>query len=325
MHDSGLKERILVELRHQWVAPIGGLQQRFATHGKAMSQLFEKLRSTPALAILDAQIYPAWTDLVAADTRAPADAAKPYARRTRLPVGTDFRCCFYFCQELMQLMESVYHDLDLERTWQHPDNRGWMNMFRHWSWAPMFRIAWAASAPTYGARFVAFCEIRLDLPRINDAVKVDELRPDAGQGWREQIDALADSGVINHVERGILLSDPLGVLNNPDATPRLFVLRLKWKQVLSRSAEHIHDSTLGVAVVDSSSLRTLRIQDHLRKLGLGAEFMRLLLAQVHLQRVELRSGHYGAVGVVTAREAAALQQEIEALWQQALKHRRAEG
>ncbi len=325
VHDSGLKERILVELRHQWVAPIGGLQQRFAAHGKAMSHLFEKLRSTPALAILDAQIYPAWTDLVAADTTAPGDAAKPYARRTRLPVGADFRCCFYFCQELMQLMESVYHDLDLERTWQHPDNRGWMNVFRHWSWAPMFRIAWAASAPTYGARFVAFCEIRLDLPRINDAVKVEELLPGAGQGWREQIDALADSGVINHVERGILLSDALGVLHDPQATPRLFVLRLKWKQVLSRSAEHIHDSTLGVAVVDGSSLRTLRIQDHLRKLGLGAEFMRLLLARVHLQRVELRSGHYGAVGVVTAREAAALQHDIETLWQQALKHRRAEG
>lgn len=325
VHDSGLKERILVELRHQWVAPICGLQQRFATHGKAMSQLFEKLRSTPALAILDAQIYPAWTDLVAADTVADPDAARPYARRTRLPAGADFRCCFYFCQELMQLMESVYHDLDLERTWQHPDNRGWMNVFRHWSWAPMFRIAWAASAPTYGARFVAFCEIRLDLPRINDAVNVDELLPETGQGWSEQIDALADSGVINHVERGILLSDALGALQHPGAKPRLFVLRLKWKQVLSRSAEHINDSTLGVAVVDHSSLRTLRIQDHLRKLGLGAEFMRLLLAQVQLQRVELRSGHYGAVGVVTAREAAALQREIEALRQQALKHRRTGG
>ena len=321
VHDSGLKERILVELRHQWVAPITGLPQRFAAHGKAMADLFETLRSTPALAVLDAQIYPAWTDLAAADTTTGADP-RPHARRTRLPVGDEFRACFYFCQELMQLMESVYHDLDLERTWEHPDNRGWMNVFRHWSWAPMFRIAWAASAPTYGARFVAFCEMRLDLPRINDAVRVDELTPPAGAGWRSHVDALAETGVLNHVEQGILLSDPLAAVGAAPP-PRLFVLRLKWKQVLSRSAESISDSTLGIAVVDGGTLRVLRIQDHLRNLGLGAEFMRLLLARVRVTAADVRSGHYGPVGIVSARDAAALQAEIEALRQQALRHRRA--
>lgn len=322
VHDSGLKERILVELRHQWVAPITGLPQRFAEHGKAMAALFDTLRSTPALAVLDAQIYPVWTDLVAADANAPAEANTPHQRRTRLPTGTDFRACFYFCQELMQLMESVYHDLDLERTWEHPDNRGWMNVFRHWSWAPMFRIAWAASAPTYGARFVAFCEMRLDLPRINDAVRVDEHSPPPGTSWRDHVGALARTGAINHVEHGILLSDPLGAAAAA-TPPRLFVLRLKWKPVLSRTAESINDSTLGIAVLDGTVLRTLRVQDHLRKLGLGAEFMRLLLAHVHVARVEIHPGHYGPVGVLSAREAAALQGEIEALRQQALRHRRA--
>ncbi|MBL8300488.1 MAG: hypothetical protein JNN30_19290 [Rhodanobacteraceae bacterium] len=322
VRDSGLKERILVELRHQWVAPISGLPQRFAEHGKAMAALFDTLRCTPALAVLDAQIYPVWTDLVAADTGVAPEASTPHQRRSRLPTGGDFRACFYFCQELMQLMESVYHDLDLERTWEHPDNRGWMNTFRHWSWAPMFRIAWAASAPTYGARFVTFCEMRLDLPRINDAVRVDECPPPAEMHWREHVTALARSGTINHVEQGILLSDPLGAVAEA-AAPQLFVLRLNWKPVLSRTAERISDSTLGIALVEGGVLRALRVQDHLRKLGLGTEFMRLLLARVQVSRVEIRPGHYGPVGIVSTREAKALQEEVSALWQQALRHRRA--
>lgn len=322
VHDSGLKERILIELRHQWIAPVTGLPQRFAEHGKAMAALFETLRRTPALAVLDAQIYPAWTDIVPVDTTTPADASTPQQRRTRLPTGSDFRACFYFCQELMQLMESVYHDLDLERTWEHPDNRGWMNVFRHWSWAPVFRIAWAASTPTYGARFVAFCEMRLDLPRINDSVRVEEHSPPPGTAWRDHVAALAHTGTINHVEHGILRSDPLGAAA-ASVPPRLFLLRLAWKPVLARATGTISDSTLGLAVVDGTTLRALRIQDHLRTLGLGSEFMRLLLARVHVSHVEIRPGHYGPVGVVSMREAIALQADIEALREQALRHRRA--
>ncbi len=375
VRDSGLKERLLIELRHQWVAPVSGLPQRFAAHGKAMAQLFEKLRRSPELAVLDAQIYPAWTDLVAIgaakaaadsggrDVAAAGDAAadrtatvsatprgaaaggndvlatdiaagrsagtdaapatdSPSQRRTRLPTGEAFRNCFYFCQELMQLMESVYHDLDLERTWQHPDNRGWINVFRHWSWAPMFRIAWAASVPTYGARFVAFCEMRLDLPRLNDAVHIEELTPRGDAQWRDHVDALAAAGVVNHIEQGLLLSDALGIAADTIAPPRLFALRLQWRQVLARTGEPLDDSTLGIAVLDRGVLRVLRIQDHLRKLGLGAEFMDQLLALVEVGAVELRNGDYGLVGTVSPREAAALQARVTALWQQALKHRR---
>lgn len=363
VHDSGLKERLLIELRHQWVAPISGLPQRFAAHGKAMTQLFEKLRRSPELAVLDAQIYPAWTDLVAIgavkvagnrgrDATVQRDAAaadgaataghattvsgtesfghaamtgggSPCQRRTCLPTGEAFRNCFYFCQELMQLMESVYHDLDLERTWQHPDNRGWINVFRHWSWAPMFRIAWAASVPTYGARFVAFCEMRLDLPRLNDAVRVEELTPPHGaRPWREHVDTLAAAGLVNHIEQGLLLSDALGIAADSSAPPRLFALRLQWRQVLARTGESPDDSTLGIAVLDRGVLRVLRIQDHLRKLGLGAEFMDQLLALAEVDAVELRDGDYGLVGKVSPREAATLQARISALWQQALTHRR---
>jgi len=60
-------------------------------------------------------------------------------------------------------MESVYIDLNLEDEFDHPDNRGWINLFKHWSWSTMFRSTYAVCCATYGARFQSFCETRLEL------------------------------------------------------------------------------------------------------------------------------------------------------------------
>lgn len=329
VHDSELKEKILIALRHQWAPSLPGGAERFALHATALSRLFGKLRETPSLAVLDAQFYPAWTDLVAADPAAAGtDAAKPMGRRTRMPAPEDFRACFYFCQELVRLMEAVYHDHDLEQAWNHPDNRGWMNAFRHWSGAPMFRVAWAIGAPTFGARFVAFCDQRMDLPRLNNddkdrrALWIDDVSPAEGVGWTRHCDRLADDGRINHVEHGILLSTAM--MSDLAARPtRLFLLRLRWKSVLGRTGVRIPDSTLGVAALSGTTLRMLRVQDHVRRLGLGAEFMRLLIEREQIDKVDIRGGHYGLAGVCRNRVARDIAAHLEASRQRALKRRRA--
>jgi hypothetical protein len=329
VHDSELKEKILIALRHQWAPSIPGGAERFALHATAMSRLFGQLRETPALSVLDAQFYPAWTDLVAADPAAAGtDAAKPMGRRTRMPAAADFRACFYFCQELVRLMESVYHDLDLEHAWSHPDNRGWMNAFRHWSGAPMFRVTWAVGAPTFGARFVAFCEQRLQLPRLDNddkdhrAVRIEAVSPAIGTTWAQHCDQLADDGRINHVEHGILLSDAM--LSDAAAQPtQLFLLRLRWTTILSRTGTRIPDTTLGIAALAGNTLRLLRVQDHVRQLGLGAEFMRLLMDRVPVEAVDIRSGHYGLDGVLRNRTAREIAGQLETLRLLALKRKRA--
>ncbi|UZW60646.1 hypothetical protein [Lysobacter enzymogenes] len=86
-----------------------------------------------------------------------------------LPPKEHFRDCYYFIQEIIQLMESVYNDLELERNWNHPDNRGWMNQFRHWTWVPMFRLVWSLTVQSRSGRFVQFCEARLDVPKMAQA------------------------------------------------------------------------------------------------------------------------------------------------------------
>ncbi|MCW5581105.1 MAG: cytochrome b/b6 domain-containing protein [Luteimonas sp.] len=327
VHDSALKEKLLIALRQRWVAPLPGVADRFALHSKALTRLFAKLRETPALAVLDAQFYPAWTDLVA-DAAADGSARAPLGRRTRMPAPADFRACFYFCQELIRLMEGVYHDLDLEHAWDHPDNRGWLNAFRHWSWSPMFRIAWILGAPTFGARFVAFCQQRLELPRLdNDAedrqrvLRVDDLSPAAGGDWKTQCDQLLADGAINHVEHSILLSDPMR--KGEGAPTRLFALRLKWSSVLAGTDVRFPDTTLGVAALSGGTLRLLRIQDHVRRLGLASEFMRLLINRSVVEGVDIRGGHYGLGGVCRNRRAAQVQAWLESVLALAHKRQRA--
>lgn len=325
VHDSALKEKLLIALRQRWVSPVPGVADRFSLHGSALVRLFEQLRSTPALAVLDAQFYPAWADLVEAPGAAPAT---PLERRTRLPAPEDFRACFYFCQELIRLMEAVYHDLDLEHAFDHPDNRGWFNAFRHWSWAPMFRIAWLVGAPTFGARFVAFCQQRLELPRLdNDAgdrqrvlrLEVHDVREDGD--WAGLCDRLMATGALNHVEHSILLSRPVAA-TGPRPT-RLYLLRLKWSAVLARTATGDADSTLGVAVMAGGTLRLLRIQDHVRRIGLATEFLRLLINRHAIEAVDVRGGYYGLGGVCRNRRAAQVQAWLDDALQLARRRQRA--
>lgn len=329
LYDSALKDKLLIALRQRWVAPLPRLDDRFALHGKALTRLLGKLRDTPALAVLDAQFHPAWTDLVEGVPDAPGAAPpSPLERRTRLPAPEDFRACFYFCQELIRLMEAVYHDLGLEHAWDHPDNRGWVNAFRHWSWAPMFRIAWIVGAPTFGARFVAFCQQRLDLPRLDNdgedrrrVLRLERHPVPPGGDWQGLCDALMAQGTINHVEHAILLSDPL--TKHAVRPTHLYVLRLKWSAVLARTATAMPDTTLGVAAMAEGTLRLMRVQDHVRRLGLATEFLRLLINREVLEAVDIRPGYYGLGGVCRNRRAAQVQAWLEQALAVARKRQRA--
>ena len=331
VHDSALKEKLLIALRQRWVAPVPGVADRFALHGKALAQLLRQLRSTPALAVLDAQFHPAWTDLVDAVPGLEGQLPpSPMERRTGLPADGDFRACFYFCQELIRLMEAVYHDLDLEHAWDHPDNRGWINAFPPWRGSPLFRIACSGGAPMSGGRFVAFCQQRLDLPRLDNeaedqprVLRMEKHAPAEGEDWRALCDRLAAQGTINHVEHSILLCDPLCA--HAVRPSHLYLLRLHWPAVIAGNAGGLADTTLGVAAMAEGTLRLLRIQDHVRRLGLATEFMRLLINRQVVDAVDIRAGWYGMAGVCRNRTAARVQDWLQDALALARRRRRARG
>ncbi|MBM3727225.1 MAG: hypothetical protein FJW40_17605 [Acidobacteria bacterium] len=121
--------QFMVALRQRWMAPAAGSAD-FTRHTEALKKFWERIGSDPKLAFLDPEFFPEWQQIV------------PGAGSTKGVTGdlpadpVVFRKAFYLSQELLQLMEDVYIDLKLEDFSSHPDNRGWMNLFKHWTWHP---------------------------------------------------------------------------------------------------------------------------------------------------------------------------------------------
>ncbi len=152
-------EKIFVELAQRWHPPSAAIDPSFKRRGETLNALYETLRTEPKLQFLSQQIYPEWRVLMKGRKGAP-----PHLAATWLPESYDeAQAGLYFCNRMIQLMEDIYHDLHLEKECDHPDNRGWINLFKHWAWSHMFRVAWTISAANSGARFQNFCQRVLGL------------------------------------------------------------------------------------------------------------------------------------------------------------------
>jgi hypothetical protein len=320
VQDSELKEQFIQELKNRWLytrlSPSGHSSANLA----AMAKLFGELRRSKALSVLDAQMYPAWSALSKHVHPAPAasSSSDDAELASRFPENKNFRTCFYFCQELAQLMESVFHELDLDQFWQHPDNYGWMNAFRQWSWSPMFRIAWVSGSPNFGRRYTAFCEQRLGLPRLSDVVYIEK-SPFAGDsGWRDYCDDLYRRCVINEMEQSGLKSQP--IVDQSGKPLSLFVLHLKWSKVLRKEGVEDRTTTVGVAVLRGKDIVMFRIQNHLRRVGLAGRFMRLLVEKQSVESVNIASGDYGMLGTYTEDRAKQASDRLYQLLQATKSH-----
>ncbi len=150
-------ERLFKELRRRWYPSLPLPEGAFTRHTESLDRILDRIRSDERLRFFDRQLHPEWAHL---EHGVGAEAPdQPW-----LPDDVHaLRAAFYLCESIIQLMESVYIDVNLEVTYDHPDNRGWMNLFRRFAAAGMLRITWAVSAATYGARFQSFCEHHLGL------------------------------------------------------------------------------------------------------------------------------------------------------------------
>ena len=177
--------------------------------------------------------------------RAASSTPRPQAEDlARVPPDEEeLRQGFYFCNSLIQLMESVYVGLNLDTEWRHPDNSGWLNVFNHWAWSGMFRVTWAVSAATYGGRFRAFCEQRLNLDLgVVNVVRVLPAKP-GEQG-------LAGSGLNQHEQRQVAaLLDKL-----PAANVEVFRLELHVRHPIDDQGEPLMTFGFGYAVLQRQSL-----------------------------------------------------------------------
>ncbi len=251
------REAFFTKLAEHWYAPSSATERSFTKHAIAMDALMERFRTDRNLEFLQVQIYPEWRRFMSAPPQGftfPSLWTAPY--HNGLPESEkERRAAFFFCNSLIQLMEDVYLDLNLDNEWEHPDNRGWMNLFRHWVGSGMFRVAWAINSSTFGARFQAFTANRLGL--APETLCVDtEVKP----------------GDLNNLEQRFLREAAL-----PRPTDRIQQLRIRVNDLYEKD-KVVFEFNFGFAVLDDSGrLVYIRIQNHLRRMGLARRAIDLLV------------------------------------------------
>jgi hypothetical protein len=136
-------ENFAQQLTDLWT-PVKNLPASFISSTTALSRLWETLGTDPQLLNLSNEII----------NHTPPPPGPPSIVTPRE---------FYFCNEIIQLMENVHLDLKLDDTWDDPDNAGWKDLFLKCSRSATFRIVWEKSCDTYGKRFHYFCRRKLNL------------------------------------------------------------------------------------------------------------------------------------------------------------------
>ncbi|NNG15938.1 MAG: hypothetical protein HKM89_05595 [Gemmatimonadales bacterium] len=253
-------EDLFIDLRQRWYPPSKAVAETFTKHTGRLSHVLEAIRGSRDLDFLDAQLYPEWLGLAAYRGSSPAAQAWLPERHSEMRDG------FYVCTQMIQLMQDVYIDLELESEYGHPDNRGWMNLFRRCSESGMFRVAWAIGASTYGARFQNFCERRLDLSV--GTIEYEELAASGDESPDKSLEAAKRQGIIDHQEerllRGMVQSGFVG-----DGS--IFALQIG---VSDPTEGHASDArtfrfTFAVGVRRGEELAFYRVRRSLRQMRLG--------------------------------------------------------
>jgi hypothetical protein len=322
------KEGLLIRLEHWLFEPSDATALRFTTHGAALCRLLERQRLDEDLASLDGQLNAGWSK------------AGGKQGQLTLPSEDQFRPCFYFVQEVIQLMEAVYLDLDLERNFNHPDNRGWMNLFRQWTWVPMFRVVWALTSQSLGSRFVHFCEEALGAPRVSGALRMRWSRN--VQDPTALAKGLHDARKISAIENEILTSRYVTsacaksarmdvgrliikwdlIFDCPDKIQRLRLKNLDLGLVVAVSARSGADVMNGT--VPLRKIIVGRVQDHVRRMGFGAEMIYLALKgeRSSIDDASVAKVRYGkTIGKLDAATAQRQRKELQEMLRRARRRR----
>ena len=270
-------ELIFVELSKHWYPPSVAVAKTFTKHSATLANLYGQISKQDDLKFLDAQLVAEWEQLSQrAHIKSDYNYWIPYTEN-------ELRAGFYMIYQMIQLMENVYIDLNLEEEHDHPDNRGWMNIFRTWSWSGMFRVGWAVSAGTFGARFQSFCKRHLDLDVGKIEVGKEQLLEIEDEERKKCFSELKQKRELNFVEENFLKKFIKTLATPYESYFPLEYYPLKIKVCLPKRNKQLSfhfgfalmshkfesDQDIKKQYSDSKYLLYFRIQDHVRKMGFG--------------------------------------------------------
>jgi hypothetical protein len=301
---SRSNELIFVELFKHWYPPSEAVAATFTKHSSSLANLYSQIRQQGELKFLDTQLIPEWEQLSKA-------AHIKLAHNYLIPqTENELRAGFYMVYQMIQLMENVYIDLNLEKEYDHPDNRGWMNIFRTWSWSGMFRVGWAISAGTFGARFQSFCKRHLDLdvgdvvigeqPDIFNLKKAERQDLFSDLRQRKELNFVEEKFLRKFIEMLALSFDDNWLSEKAFFPLSYYPLKLRVPlprqqqplffhfgfALMSNSFQSAPDIAMRYSL--SKQLVYFRVQDHVRKMGFGRKALFELLDQHKKQNTFIR-------------------------------------
>jgi hypothetical protein len=312
--------RLFRLLRQKWFKRSLFIENHFTKHSQTLVSLLTELGNRKELAFLDKQFYPecrviptmgadlSQDDRTDHDTDIYKQVSQAQKRHgLRIPSNyCDFRAGFYFCNALIQLMENVYIDLNLEEDYSHPDNSGWINLFRHWAWSDMFRVTWSICASTYGRRFRSFCvgHLNMDFGRIGfkKSSFTDLMNNTASLLFNQN-----EMRQLDHIKHTLKVPERVTVYQFNLHTQRSDELDIQSTESrASRPCESLAQGEsifrffcFGYALVEDNRLIMLRVRDHLRRMDLGTRALCLLFNE------------YGQVLELDDERAVSLLQELD--------------
>jgi hypothetical protein len=166
--------KLFEDLQTLWVPATTSIARAGRKHAEAYDELMERIREA-GLTDMDALLFPDAHILIQREGNGSGDSEQRHERGIKRDV-------FYVVNSLIQLMETVFSDLNLDEDAKHPHNEGWIRMFRRWVKSPVLMAVWYDSSRSYSERFQAFCHYTLKLPtpgmpRVEREVTADVIVP----------------------------------------------------------------------------------------------------------------------------------------------------
>jgi hypothetical protein len=301
-------ETLFRELRKNWFPPSDAAPLGTGAHESAVEHLLETLRTQPELKFLDLEMYPGLRTWI------------PVKELSSKRSYRQVRAGFYVCQRMIQLMEVVYHDRQLDTEFGHPDNRGWINLFRRWTLSRTFRFTWSVTASTHGARFQTFCEQKLGLRPGSAAVwkdgplkargsETDEFWENARNKYRLDFGETRDLRIVlaEHASQ------------NKKKQCQVFPLQLEIDDPFQDGAPRRFNIGFVVleSVVNKKARRVIffRIRRHLRNAGLARRALKELLKDPRFADVDRapESGHPFKSQVITEKAMARMVEKLRSV------------
>lgn len=273
---------IVTRLRWGWQPPLQVSRDASIRHYQELNRLWTTVRTTQELRFLADQMFPEMPTLM----MRPGDSHNripPNATNYWLPSSEYERSAgFFVCFEILQFMEAVFVDLRLEEFYDHIECSGWMNLFGRWAWTGMLNATFAVVGSTQRARFRKFCLERLDLSPGSPRVAAPETWLDlpSPDHWRaSDPEERAESRAVWQEQVGLseweteLVAKYLVASQRPGKLGKVCVV----VESPRRSDGNPFQFNVGYVIGDLQShegsaylsLHYMRIQHHMRKMGLA--------------------------------------------------------